>query len=226
MTTDELDNGNRTDCQTKQVLQKAVYEARKEVLLHEDTFKEIVLTQELLFDEDTSSDKIRGYIQTISYDPFMVIMFTQAQFEILVSRLKSGKCYLYFDATGSVISKLGTPKKRVLYYALVIRSDIENDPPLPVAEMFTNDNATPAISHFLHTIRHNIVKHFGVRTVPTKIETDFSWPLIYASLLIFNREDLPVYLSRAWNITTRKYKEPVMAKFTIVHLCASHMIKK
>ncbi|CAC5375351.1 unnamed protein product [Mytilus coruscus] len=222
---ESLKFGNETVCQSKTVLQKAVSEGRINTYLHEDTFKELILVRDILAAEDIDNNKIEGYIQHISYDPFQIAMFEETQIKILAHKIKAGNCVLYFDATGTVVEKSGSPAKTVLYFALICKSDVQGDPPIPLAELITSDNTTLSITTFLHKVKYCLVKHFYERSGPQRIETDFSWALIHACLLVFNTEDVTRYGSRSWNIVHHKCSTAVINHFTIMHICASHMIK-
>jgi hypothetical protein len=57
--------------------------------------------------------------------------------------------------------------KRVLYYAIVVRHPKERNPPMPVAEMITNDHSTPSIRIFIERFRRDESKIFkGRQQIP------------------------------------------------------------
>lgn len=48
---------------------------------------------------------IEGYIQSISIDPFYVILFTGQQIDYLLSLPTNGEVFLHLDATGRIVAK-------------------------------------------------------------------------------------------------------------------------
>lgn len=86
-----------------------------------------------------------------------------------------------------MVSKIPDQKKRVLYYAIVLAEHGRGAPPLPVAEMLTN-NTVPSIAYWLLQFL-NTVRQFTLLTV-SHVETDFSWALMQAVLLSFNKENI------------------------------------
>ena len=73
--------------------------------------------------------------------------------------------------------------KRVLYYALVVRHPKEGNPPLPVAEMITNDQSAYSIRTFLERFRRDESLVFkGNVTIPRQLNSDYSKAIILAVL--------------------------------------------
>jgi hypothetical protein len=222
-----LNFGNLSDCQTKSVLRKAKAETSTLNRLHDDCIKDILLTKELLEAEDDVSERFPGYIQSVGIQPFHVILYTEKQIEILISKIQAGDGILHLDATGTVVRSLGgTRKRKVLYYALVTRHTDSSDPPLPVAELLTDVQTTPSVCQFLMHVRHAMVQ-MGLRVpIPRRVEVDFSWTLIHSVLLVFNHEDISTYLQRTYNTINEMYTAAGIHSFAVVHVCASHLIKR
>lgn len=63
----------------------------------------------------------------------------------------------------------------------------------------------------VHTVRH--------------VETDYSWALIQAVLISFNKESVSVYLSRCFAICRGKQKWKTFRSSTVIHLCSAHVLK-
>ena len=57
----------------------------------------------------------------------------------------------------------------------------------------------------------------------TQVETDYSWALINSVLLSFNKENISIYLIRAFEIVSGQTEQ--IPKFTVLHLCSAHIIK-
>jgi len=130
---------------------------------------------------DTNYRHLPGYIQNFQVDPFSCHMYTEKGISILVTHMrKKSPVTLYLDATGTVVSKIAEQKKRVLYYALILAGQGHGAPPLPVAEMLSNDHIVPSISFWLMQFVYNLSK-FTTLTIKY-VETDYSWALIQAVL--------------------------------------------
>ena len=216
-----LQDGNISQCQSKDVLRKVASERRKSEKYHENIMIDICTTRDILNETEDVNSKTKGYIQYIAYHPFTVIMFTQEQLNILKESIAKQKAKLYLDATGSIIKKI-EKQNAPYYYTLIVKSDKIGEPPLPIAEMVTTDHRTANVTHFLNLLRQH-TSELTVHTKPQKIEIDFSWVFIHSTLLAFNHHDINHYLATCWNISNGKteYKNHL----TIIHICASHMIK-
>ena len=108
----------------------------------------------------------------------------------------------------------------MMYYAL-IDAGPTNEPLIPVAEMITNDQRSLNVSHFLNCVVSNFKKVTDKELKPWKLETDFSWCLVHAGCLLFNKMDILQYLDECWKYIRGPYKS---FQHTILHLCSAHMI--
>jgi hypothetical protein len=125
---------------------------------------------------------------------------------------------LYLDATGTVCQEIPGQPKRVLYYALVCKAAGATDAPLPVAECLTNEHGTTNLTHFLACFVRDWKKCRS--DMPVKVETDFSWALIHASLTAFNATNMVDYSNKA--MLAMKSGQHIQG--TILHLCSAHMM--
>ncbi|KAL0176938.1 hypothetical protein M9458_029268, partial [Cirrhinus mrigala] len=151
-------------------------------------------------------------------------MYTEKGISILVTHMrKKSPVTLYLDATGSVVSKIPEQKKRVLYYALVLAGQGHGTPPLPIAEMLSNDHTVPSVSFWLMKFVHNLSKYTTLTI--RYLETDYSWALIQAALLAFNKESILSYLDRCFDICQGKDDGMDSKGFTVIHLCSAHVLK-
>lgn len=135
---DEEVDRNHTKCQRQDVLRKAKSELSKQDLLHPEPFTEIVTSKEIFDENDVDSRKTKGYIHKISYEPFMIVLYTEISISVAKQCINNGTGIFYFDATGSVV-KERYDRKRMLYNARVVRGN--NTPTVPVLE-FLNDHQT------------------------------------------------------------------------------------
>ncbi len=182
-----------------------------------------MITQKILRECDTGFFNCPGYMQHLQVDPFAVQMYTEQGMEILLSHLKDNhNTSLYLDATGGIVSKIPYQAKKVLYCALVLPGDGSNKP-LPVTEMLTNEHNVPNISSWLLKFVHSVSKLTSVRV--HRIETGFSWALIQSVLVSFNKENVDTFLDRAHKICHFQLQWKDVKRFTVVHICAAHMVK-
>jgi hypothetical protein len=219
----EIQAGNLTNAPTKDVLQNLRKEGNYTLSLSKDPVTEVILTGEILRDEDKTSKSILGYVQFVSIIPFSVVLFTEKSIQIL-RRAIAHRVPLHLDATGSVVRKIPGQEKPVFYYALVMKEKSERSPVVPVAEMITNSNTTVSITHFLGKCKEASMR-LGCRSVsPIRVEVDFSWPLINSVLLVFNSENMIKYLQKCWNILSNSTYIHDTSGSTVVHICAFHMM--
>lgn len=217
---EEIRAGNLTRCLNREILKTISYEVRKTLRQHDNSVLEVLLTQKIIRECDTAFINFPGYIQHFLADPFATHMYSDTGVGILIGHMRRKKpVKLYLDATGSVVSKIPDQQKRVLYYALVLPGHSPGAPPLPVAELLTNNHTVPSISYWLLQFLHQIQQLTGLKI--SHVETDFSWALLQAVLLAFNREDIFAYLRRCFAITQGKRKLKTIKKYTVLHLCAA-----
>ena len=89
--------------------------------------------------------------------------------------------------------------------------------------MLSNDHTVPSIAYWLLQFLHTVRK-FTVLTV-RQVETDFSWALMQAALLSFNKENICTYLRRCFAISQGKRQMKAIQKYTVLHLCSAHVLK-
>ena len=212
MAEEEILAGNFTKCQSEFVYRKdwIVHD-----VLHKDPFTELIITQANLQNEDEESNVLKGYIQEISYCPFMAVMFKEMSLEVAKFKIKHGDGVFHLDATGSIAKKIS--EKRLLYYALVVKSSGGISRSVPVLEFFTDHHGTYYIVRPLLTFFSSL----GNLYRPVRIETDFSWALIHSALLSTNSMDIHTYLRICFSFVHGQREK----NFTTVHLCATHMLK-
>lgn len=96
---------------------------------------------------------------------------------------------LYLDATGGgVVSKPPEDKRRI-FFALA---------PLPVTEMISSEHSVPPLTFWLMQFLIKLSRYTSFRV--HKVETDYSWALIQAVPLAFNKKSINAYLKRTFSI--------------------------
>lgn len=215
-----LKSGNRNDALSLMILQKISSENNT----RDDLDKDVVMFLLKLKEKFIKAwpDRItEGYIQSISVDPFYVILFTGQQIDYLLSFPANGEIFLHLDATGRVVAKALNSTGPVMYYALTIPGSNEFGS-LPVAEFISSVHSVLHITYFLSTFTTAIRKRTS-REVVNKIEVDFSIALIQAVLKSFNDMNLSKYLEETYRLCSESVSS--IPNFTIVHVCSTHILR-
>ena len=184
-------SGNRDGIgATKSVLQKISSEIKDALRLDDDVIKSlIVLKSELNKEERNGSGAVPGYIQQISASPFQVVAFNEGGV-----RLYHDLCdynVIHCDSTGTIVTNCQTPamcavegqNKRLLYYAIVIKSPSKHQSPLAVAEMVSAEHSSLAIANFIARFRRAEKLLFSYKvSMPMVVVIDRSLALLIAFL--------------------------------------------
>lgn len=216
-----LEAGNSSAYGSKDVMRKILSENNLNCRLHSDVIAEVSLLKRVYEMEDESRGLLKGCIQSISTIPFSVSLYSNEQLSLLAENISTVP--LHFDGTGKVISNIPSQPKRVFYYPLVLKGQEPGDPPVPVAEFISNSHNTVDISTFFLRLNRDLRNSYPSVGVPQRIEVDYSWAFIHAILLSFNREDIALYLQRAWDTihSTREWGSK-----TKLHICSAHLLHK
>lgn len=211
---------NSSDTKQLMVYQKIKSEVNNEGDFDEDYFQDLRLTKKDM-DMKCTNNKVKGYIQKLTFDPLSVVMFTEQQLNLVntLNTILENNLVLYLDATGSLIKKPQEVKKAIFYYALAVRHPLESSP-LPVAEMMSNDHTIPSITHFLDLFRRAYKQIYNKEVPVKRIEMDFSWAMINSSLRSFAVMTVSGYIQRCWEVQDTNADLPTV----VVHICAAHMI--
>ena len=156
-------------------------EIGKHDLLQPEPFTELVLKKEIFDEEDAN-----GYVQDISYTPFMAVTYTKESIKVAQQYIKKGSGVFYLDATGTVVRGIYDERK-LLYYALIVQ--VENSSSLSVMEYITDHQWTYFVVRPLLTFQGLL----ETKLKPKRVEVDFEWVLTYSVLLVF------AYLKKAFN---------------------------
>ena len=152
-------------------------------------------------------------------------MFTEDQL-LLIRKLQSSDLTLHSDATGSVVRKTDKLRKRILYYALVVRHPEAQISPLPLAEILNSEHTNVEITHFLSKLSYNLKKVLNKQTTVSHVEIDFSWPMLYSVCHSFNIYTLDLYLKDCWGKISQDEigTHPIN---TVIHIiCSAHIMHR
>ncbi|XP_053374366.1 uncharacterized protein LOC128546961 [Mercenaria mercenaria] len=222
MPKEEVSAGNYTKCQSKEVLRKLKSEWNVSDVLHNDTFTELTIVQEVLYDEDDDSKTVRGYIQEISYRPLIITLYKEESLEVARNEIRYGDGVFYLDATGGVVSKTQV-SRTVFYYAIVVKAFDKGQPPVPVLEFLSDQHGTYFVVRPFLSFYAALKRFSPTYSQPKRVECDFAWVFIHTILLVFNKTSIEEYLKMSFSITRG---DTVPRKhLTVVHLCATHVLK-
>ena len=84
--------------------------------------REIDVIMNLLKELDHTSKHFKGYIQYLSYQPFVVINYTEEQINMLREACRKREAFLYFDASGLSMKRPYMLDKRIFIHMLVLRT--------------------------------------------------------------------------------------------------------
>lgn len=217
----KLIEGNTNEVPLLTVLQKISSENNLENRMDTSPFLDCVKIQRETDLNQNFSPLQHQYIQFVAISPFITHMYSTDQLQLLRDLQKKNTLLLYLDATGTVVAK-PNDCKRVLYYALCCPvTATTGTTVVAVSEMLSSDQSTPSIQHWLTCFSRDFFKMFNQHLQPQKVETDFSWAIIHGCVLAFCQNDVHMYLQRCLQVSEGKQK----CSFTVVHICAAHMIK-
>jgi len=217
MTTPSLKAGNLTECPAPVTVRQALLERRRRENLCEDMTYELSIMKSTF--QSCCGDRLRGYIQGVGLDPFWVLFYVEEQVNVFIEQCKQGRLVLHVDSTGSVMRRI-PQQKQPYYYAIVVA-----DGSFPVCEFITTRHFHAWIMIMMDMFLNDARElNDGKKVLPQVIVVDFSFALIYAVLLAFNRCTLSRYLQLTWN---RLQVEEQLTPFpqVIVKLCCAHLLK-
>ena len=134
---------------------------------------------------------MKGYIQGLGGVPFWTLFYQQEQLECFRDICRSGSVVLHFDSTGSVIKRL-PEHNQPFYYTLPAAQDS-----MPVCEFLTTCHRHAWIMTIVDQFLNDVATlNSGRRTMPRTVIVDFSFAMIYAVLLAFNRSTPDAFILR------------------------------
>lgn len=124
-------SGNRDGVGSHKVLQKISFERNLRGRPFVDTIQSLANLRDRFVKEDQemylehvkkgSGPHLFGYIQSVSLNPTIVTMWTEADLRLYFDMARNGT--VFFDATGKIACKFFTDTGPILYYSLVVSSD-------------------------------------------------------------------------------------------------------
>ena len=212
------------------VLKQIKYEARKGTKSSIAVFQTLQTLMEKFKAEDKkraesvgTKRKLYGFIHDTSTTPNLKVFMAHESGIRLYNLFCQCDC-VYIDATGSLVEKLPSYSK-ILLYQLSVRHPYGKAPPMPVAEYLTSSHSMTSIQSFLAKFREmeRSIKS-GKNACPKLFVTDQSLAIILAILKEFCNESLEDYMERTYRIATNSASEEDLAK-SLLHLCLAHMMQ-
>ena len=95
--------------------------------------------------------ELNEYVRMCSVKPVAVVMFSDQQLEIVKkARRASKRLVAHIDATGSIVKQVNDNEKRLLLYAIVLKSPLKGEPPVAVCQFVLSDHSQGSIEHALN----------------------------------------------------------------------------
>ena len=215
------EKAKHSDFISKKQLNNQKSDFLKKSKLHSDPFQEIVEYKKI------QELKNINFIREICYMPLRLFLIHEEAFKIIKQEIKqNGFLSLHLDCTGSLLNKYH--EKQPFYYSVCLPSFKVNSeicPQVSVADAILTDHSTHSIKTWLGKFLQLIEKNTNRSHVVKKIEVDFSWAFLHASVEVFNKVDLKTYLQRSFDVCTKVKEVSSYSFFTIVHMCSAHVIK-
>ena len=187
-----------------------------------DNWSELISLQQYYRNAIVGSN-VRGYIQSLGHDPFIVHLYTEDQINVLRA-IKNTSITVHLDATGSVIRRIEDSQQKVFYYALTVQHPTYSTSPVPLAEMISSGHTSAEISYFLHKWSLDTKKTLGSEINIGQIELDYSWALIYNVSNVFLKCDIDSYLDICRNKLKMNPSDKNPELKVIIHLCSTHLL--
>ncbi|KAI6647066.1 hypothetical protein LOD99_8903 [Oopsacas minuta] len=217
-----LNFGNLNKIKSAAVLRKEKFDLPSLQRFSNDNWSELISLQQYYRNAIVGSN-VRGYIQSLGDNPFIIHLYTEDQIKILKC-FKDKSIILHLDATGSIIRKIESSQHKVFYYALTVQHPTYSASPVPLAKMISSGHTSAEISYFLHKWYLEAKKILGYNINIGQIEIDFSWALIHSVCNAFLKCDIDIYLDKCWNrVDTNSPNQELELKL-ILHLCSAHIM--
>lgn len=206
--------GNYEQIKSYPTLRKIRSEALSFNDRHDDDLLNLILMR-----RDSSN---ANYIQYIG-EPLTVYVFSKEQIFLLKNAVQQNTfTALHLDATGSVVRQPVTEKKRIFYYAGVVR--LGDADVIPILEMISSRHTAVDIGTWLSKFKHFCLKN-GLKWPIFKIlVTDVSFALINAVTEFWNLLPSVVeYINICYDKVFNNAQLP--QHFILLKFCCCHYIK-
>ena len=215
-----LNSGNFNKIKSASVLRKAKFDLSSLQRYSNDNWSDLINLQQH-YQETLVGCHVRGYIQYLGHNSFIIHLYTEEQINFLKS-FKKTSIILHLDATGSIVRRIEPSQKKVFYYALTVQHPTYTTSPVPLAEMISSSHTSAEISYFLHKWFLDAKKILCGNFNIGQIEVDFSWALIRSTCNVFLNCNIESYLDTCWNCSG--LNSSVKDLNVIVHLCSAHLM--
>ena len=172
-----------------------------------------------------------GFMQqpSISHSGISVTLFDEPL--VRLYHTVAPYCTLQVDATGSIIASMPWLKnadnkpKRILLYALTVKSPTEEAPSIAIVEHVTSNHNVFSIRNLFCKLRDIEYQIYQQNVFPKLVIPDNSKTIIQAVLNELNRETLEEYLKRIYGIIFEDQKTENTQR-TQIRLCSYHILRK
>ena len=149
--------GNKDSIGTSpSILKQIAFEGRISGRLSTSELDSIIRMKNKYIMEDATKSTVKGFIQTISVDPVILFLWTQAGIRIFHDLCKMDA--VTWDATSKIV-KTRLTEKKLFYYELTIRNPSTGHISLPVAVMISSDQTQPTVEYWMSRFRNDKKKY-------------------------------------------------------------------
>lgn len=224
-----LAEGNLQDNFSTQTIFNLKSEALKMYDLDPDHIKD--LTKLKKQQEEAVANKEEGaeqYIRWVAADPFIVIIFSDKQMEVVRYLMAQGvQNVLHVDATGSVVAQPDGILTKVYYYVASVALTIQDEDQkllLPVFEMISSSHDSFTIATWIGLFISTFYKKYSCYPVFHDFVTDFSFAILNAASKAFNGRDLVETINSIYNDIHNPEFNRILLN-TLIHICCNHFSK-
>ena len=206
-------------CLTLGAMRQIKHEKLGFTTLDKNDVADIMALKEITDTEPPSPTNLTpSYIRYVRADELAVVWGCQTQIECF----KQNKIRIVaLDATGNV-SKTKGCNKRQFYYSMVFRSELSNEI-VPLIEFLSSSHDIENLSNLLSLSSRSLKKHSSQESHVDTIITDFSFALMNAATLAFNKMNLFSYLETCHKKIIKG--ELKQHKIVLLASCSVHVIK-
>uniref|UniRef100_A0A669CZJ1 PHD-type domain-containing protein n=4 Tax=Oreochromis TaxID=8139 RepID=A0A669CZJ1_ORENI len=210
--------GCRDEAPSKDVLKNIAWSHRKKQRPH---VNEMASLQMLI---DRQQGLPNEVLQRVLLHPKGIMLWSKKTLSVFYQRCKDD--IVYFDATGSIISKDNASATPYYVYEVIVRNPFKGSSPLPTATFVTCDHTTASVTYFLQAFQTELTRMYGSRANkrPVMIICDGSMVLLQSIAMTFCRASLEDLLERYFQVITGQLDTDNF-NIPILHRCLSHIMK-
>uniref|UniRef100_A0A1A8B0C6 Ubiquitin-like protease family profile domain-containing protein n=1 Tax=Nothobranchius furzeri TaxID=105023 RepID=A0A1A8B0C6_NOTFU len=210
--------GCRDEAPSKEVLKNIAWSHRKKDRPH---LNEMASLQILI---DRQQGLPNEVLQRVLLHPKGIMLWSQKTLIVFYQWCKDD--IVYFDATGSIISKDNASATPYYVYEIIVRNPFKGSSPLPTATFVTCDHTTASVTYFVQAFQTELTRMYGSRANkrPVMIICDGSLVLLQSIAITFCRASLEDLLERYFQVITGQLDTDNF-NIPILHRCLSHIMK-